>query len=331
MDRAQRQAQVQAQLQSRYRDIKRPEMRAVMRVQDEILSALRDHLRGIGFIEILAPIIGPATDPGIRGAHQVSFDYYGTQFKVMSSMILYKQMAVNSFDRIFALSPNIRLEPDETIETGRHLSEFRQLDLEVARASYFDVMEIGEGMVTYVVKRVKANCSDELGVLGRELKTPKLPFKKITCRDAVELLRGKGFEVKQGEEIPWNAEAELSRSFGDFFWLIDYPKTARGFYDREDEECPGILRDFDLFYPEGYGEAVSGGEREYKYERVVARMLSTGEVPEIYRWYLEMLREGTTPSAGFGIGVERFTRYVCGREYIWESVPFPKVPGVVSP
>lgn len=331
MDRAQRKAQVQAQLQARYRDIKRPEMRAVMRVQDEILSALRDHLRGIGFIEILAPIIGPATDPGIRGASQVSFDYYGTQFKVMSSMILYKQMAVNSFDRIFALSPNIRLEPIETIETGRHLSEFRQLDLEVARASYFDVMEIGEGMVTYVVKRVKANCLDELGVLGRELKTPKLPFKKITCRDAVELLREKGFEVKQGEEIPWNAEAELSRSFGDFFWLIDYPKTARGFYDREDEECPGILRDFDLFYPEGYGEAVSGGEREYKYERVVARMLSTGEVPETYRWYLEMLREGTTPSAGFGIGVERLTRYVCGRDYIWESVPFPRVPGVVSP
>lgn len=331
MDRAQKQAQVQAQLQARYRDIKRPEMRAVMRVQDEILSALRDHLRGIGFIEILAPIIGPATDPGIRGAQQVSFDYYGTQFKVMSSMILYKQMAVNSFDRIFALSPNIRLEPDETIETGRHLSEFRQLDLEVARASYFDVMEIGEGMVTYVVKRVKANCLDELDVLGRELKTPKLPFKKITYHDAVELLREKGLEVKQGEEIPWNAEAELSRSFGDFFWLIDYPRSARGFYDREDEECPGILRDFDLFYPEGYGEAVSGGEREYKYERVVARMLSTGEVPETYRWYLEMLREGTTPSAGFGIGVERFTRYVCGREYIWESVPFPKVPGVVSP
>jgi asparaginyl-tRNA synthetase len=331
MDRAQRQAQVQAQLQARYRDIKRPEMRAVMRVQDEILSALRDHLRGIGFLEILAPIIGPATDPGIRGAQQVSFDYYGTKFKVMSSMILYKQMAVNSFDRIFALSPNIRLEPDETIETGRHLTEFRQLDLEVARASYFDVMEIGEGMVTYVVKRVKANCSDELDVLGRELKTPKLPFKKITHRDAVELLREKGFEVKQGEEISWEAEATLSKCFGDFFWLIDYPKTARGFYDREDEEHPGVLRDFDLFYPEGYGEAVSGGEREIAYEKVVARMLSTGEVPETYRWYLEMLREGTTPSAGFGIGVERFTRYVCGREYIWESVPFPKVPGVVSP
>ncbi|MDP2900591.1 MAG: amino acid--tRNA ligase-related protein, partial [Candidatus Bathyarchaeota archaeon] len=185
-------AQLQTHLQARYRDIKKPEVRAVMKIQDEILSALRDQLRGVGFIEILAPIIGPATDPGIRGASQVSFDYYGTQFKIMSSMILYKQMAVNSFDRVFALSPNIRLELDETRETGRHLAEFRQLDLEVARASYFDVMAIGEAMVTNAVKRVMVNCSDDLEALGRELKVPRPPFKKVTHHDAVDMLTKKG-------------------------------------------------------------------------------------------------------------------------------------------
>jgi asparaginyl-tRNA synthetase len=134
--------ELQSHLQARYKDIRKPEVKSVIRIQDEILSALRDHLRSIGFIEILAPIIGPVTDPGTRGASQVSFDYYGTQFKIMSSMILYKQMAVNSFDKVFALSPNIRLEPDVTRETGRHLSEFRQLDLEVANASYFDAMTV---------------------------------------------------------------------------------------------------------------------------------------------------------------------------------------------
>jgi asparaginyl-tRNA synthetase len=134
--------ELQSHLQARYKDIRKPEVKSVIRIQDEILSALRDCLRSIGFIEILAPIIGPVTDPGMRGASQVSFDYYGTQFKIMSSMILYKQMAVNSFDKVFALSPNIRLEPDVTRETGRHLSEFRQLDLEVANASYFDAMTV---------------------------------------------------------------------------------------------------------------------------------------------------------------------------------------------
>jgi len=302
-----------------------------MRIQDELLSSLRDYLRGVGFIEILAPIIGPATDPGIRGAGQVSFNYYGHTFKIMSSMILYKQMAVNSFEEVFALSPNIRLEPCEAIETGRHLAEFRQLDLEVADASYFDVMRIGEGMVVYCIKRAKRRCEEELETLGRKLNVPKTPFKEINYIEAVDFLIKKGFEVKQGEEISWEAETVLSGSFDDFFWLIDYPKTARGFYDREDKSRPGVLRDFDLFYPKGFGEAVSGGEREYEYERVTERMRSTGEDPKNYEWYLKMLEEETTPSAGFGIGIERFTRYICGVDYIWEAVPFPKVPGIASP
>lgn len=323
--------QLEHQLYERYKDIKKPELKAVIIIQDELLSSLRDYLRGIGFLEILAPIIGPATDPGIRGAKQVSFDYYGTQFKIMSSMILYKQMAINSMERVFALSPNIRLEPDETMNTGRHLSEFRQLDLEVADASYYDVMKIGEEMVTFCIKRIKKNCSSSLELLSRELKTPKLPFKKIQHKTAVEFLQNEGFDVKFGEEIPWDSEGYLSKKYDDFFWIIDYPKTARGFYDREDEQNPGILRDFDLFYPEGYGEAISGAEREYKYEKVKKRILTGGELTDNYKWYLDMLKEGTTPSAGFGIGVERFTRYICGLTHIWEAVPFPKVPGIVSP
>jgi asparaginyl-tRNA synthetase len=91
------------------------------------------------------------------------------------------------------------------------------------------------------------------------------------------------------------------------------------------------LRDFDLFYPGGYGEAISGAEREYTFHKVASRMKSGGEDPSDYKWYLDMLKEGTTPSAGFGIGVERLTRYICGLDHIWEAVPFPKVPGVISP
>jgi len=240
-------------------------------------------------------------------------------------------MVINSMEKVFALSPNIRLEPDETMNTGRHLSEFRQLDLEVAEATYNDVMKIGEDMVTFCIKRIKTNCSEDLEILGRKLKTPKTPFKKIKHKDAVKYLQDKGYNVKQGEEIPWDAEGYLSKSHEDFFWMIDYPKTARGFYDKEDEDNPGILKDFDLCYPEGFGEAISGAEREFKYEKVRQRILNGGESEEHYKWYLDMLKEGTTPSAGFGIGVERFTRYICGLEHIWEAVPFPKVPGVVSP
>ncbi len=323
--------ELRGRLWRRYREIREPWMRWMLRVQDEALSALRDFLKGEGFIEILAPIIGPVTDPGIRGAKQVSVDYYGERFKVMSSMILYKQMAATALGRIFALSPNIRLEPLEALYTGRHLAEFRQLDLEVAEATYLDLIELGEKMLIYVLRRIRRECAEELENLDRELRIPSRPFRRLTYVEAVELLREEGFNLKQGEEIPWDAEEHISSLFQEPFWIIDYPITARGFYDREDPDRPGILRDFDLLYPEGYGEAISGGEREYEYERVLARMKMRGENPEDYSWYLEMLREGIKPTAGFGIGVERLTRYLCGLEYIWDAAPFPKVPGIPSP
>jgi Aspartyl/asparaginyl-tRNA synthetases len=119
--------------------------------------------------------------------------------------------------------------------------------------------------------------------------------------------------------------------FHEPFFVTDYPLTARGFYDREDPERPGILRDFDLLYPEGFGEAVSGGERENTFKGVVRRMKMTDEDPSAYRWYLDMLKDGVLPSAGFGIGVERLTRWICGLNAVWEAVPFPKVPGIISP
>jgi asparaginyl-tRNA synthetase len=315
----------------RHRYFRRPEMRLILRVQDEALSALRDYLRGEGFIEILAPIIGPVTDPGIRGARQVSIDYYGHRFKLMSSMILYKQMALLSVDRVFALSPNVRIEPEDSVRTCRHLAEFRQVDLEMAHATYHDAMDLCEGMVAYVLDRVSRACSWELEELGRNLRVPRTPFERISYGEAVEMLRAEGFRVEPGGEIPWDAEEAISRMFDNPFWISDYPISARGFYDREDPERPGILRDFDLIYPEGYGEGVSGGEREYKAERVLERMRMRGEDPREYGWYIEMLRDGIPPSAGFGIGVERLTRYICGLRNIWDAVPFPKVPGIPSP
>jgi asparaginyl-tRNA synthetase len=315
----------------RYRAIRHPKIKLVLKVQDQILTSLRDFLRKTGFIEILAPIIGPATDPGIRGAKQVSIQYYGMPFKIMSSMILYKQMMISSFEKVFALSPNIRLELLESAKTARHLAEFRQIDLEMVHASYDDAMNLAEGLLVSVVRAVSKNCCEELKGLGRDLEEVNAPFKRLTHRQAVQSVRSKGYMISYIEEIPWNAEAALSAMHKQPFFVYDYPLISRGFYDREDPNRPGILRDFDMLYPEGFGEAISGGEREHTYAGVLKRMKLTGVDPQEYEWYLQMLKEGIPPSAGFGIGVERLTRWICGLKTIWEAVPFPKVPGIASP
>jgi len=169
-------------IKSRHITIKHPKTMAVLRIQDEILTAIRDFMRREGFVEILAPIIGPITDPGIRGAKQATIDYYGSEFRMMSSMILYKQMAISSLGKIFSLSPNIRIEVPETAKTGRHLAEFRQIDIEEAFVTYEDAMHLAEKMIVHTLKDVKKKCFKELRVLDRKLKIPKRPFKRLTHR-----------------------------------------------------------------------------------------------------------------------------------------------------
>ena len=319
------------ELRKRYDSIREPKTICMLKIQDVLLSSVRTYLRRRGFAEILPPIIGPVTDPGIRGAKQASINYYGSRFKVMSSMILYKQMAIQSLAKVFAVSPNIRLEPTASRRTGRHLAEFRQVDIEASGWRYTDAMELAEGLIGYVCQDVHKKCAAQLSHLKRNLKMPRKPFKRLRYPDVVEYLRERDLEVPDGEEIPWSLEEYLSAQFSEPFFITDYPITARGFYDREDPNRPGTLLDFDLYYPEGYGEAASGAEREHTYRRVLDRMKRNGENARRYRWYLRMLRRGVPLSAGFGIGVERLTRWVCGLGAIWEAVPFPKVPGVESP
>lgn len=308
---------IEEAVKKRYLSIHGERSKAILTVQHELISALRQFLVSKGFYELLAPVIGPATDPGIRGARIVDFDFYGESYKIMSSMILYKQMALNVFDKIFSVSPNVRLEDPERIKTGRHLAEFYQLDLEAAQKTYEDMMDMGDELVCHCLHQVTQKCSHELAVLGRDVPCFTPPFERVSHTVLAEKISITG-------EVPWEKEKALSEKSEEPFWIVDYPVGSRGFYYLEDD---GILRSMDLILPEGYGEVVSGGEREYEYQRV-KRLLEKDYATEEYAWYLDMLEAGIPPSAGFGLGIERLTRYICGLDHIWESSPFPKVPGI---
>lgn len=312
----------------RYQSIRTPRARAILQVQHKLLRACRQFLEGIGFLELLAPIIGPVTDPGIRGAGTVLVPFYGKTYVLMASMILYKQMTMASFPRVYAFSPNVRLEPSESSRTGRHLAEFYQLDLEVAYATCDEIMTLGDSLLFEVIHTIRKECEEQLAQLGRTLPLPPHKLPRITHAEAIELLSGNGFDLDSTAELSWVAEHHLSLLFDTPVWITDYPTPARGFYYLRNPDNPRLVKSMDLLLPEGYGEILSGGEREYTYEGVTQRLLESGEVPSKYDWYLDMLKKGIPPSAGFGIGLERFTRYCCGAPHIWECSPFPKVPGI---
>jgi len=290
---------------------------AVLKIRSEIVHAAGTHLRGEGFTEILPVLLSPITDP----LHHETFDgivnYYGVPYQLTKSMILHKQIALRTLPRIFCFSPNVRMEPAEKAGNGRYLAEFVQLDLEVRDADRNEVLGVGERLLHAVLETVRTRCEAELEFLGRELKIPELPLQRIAYQQAVERF-GAPFDVP------------LSSSLDDPAWVIDFPREVREFYDREDPTRPGTLLDMDLIYPDGYGEALSGGEREHTLSHILHRLQHDNLDPQRFAAYLKLVREGIPASAGFGIGIERLTRYIAGLEHIENTRLFPKLPGVTT-
>ncbi|ARF71241.1 asparagine synthetase A [Streptomyces griseus] len=315
--------------------LRSPQLRAAMLVQQEALHAARDYLRGEGFVELLPPLVGPVTDPGGRGAKALDVDYYGHSYKLMTSAILYKQASLRGFPRLFYIAPNVRVEPEETATTGRHLVEFHQIDVEIAEASREEAQEIAAGLLTHVTEQVFTAIPGVLAELGRDeagfadVRSGK--YDVCTHHEAVTRLLASGHPQNPDGEIDWAGERLLSLESDRPFFINDYPKGSRGFYDREDPENPGVLRNFDLIAPHGYGEIVSGSERESDYATIVTRMRESGENPAKYAWYLKEAREGIPASAGFGMGLQRLVRFLTGLDAVWQVSAYPKLPGVMAP
>jgi len=290
------------------------ERAAVLRIKSEVVRASGEFLRREGFVEILPVLLSPITDPLHHETYGGSVDYYGTSYQLTKSMILHKQIGLRTVPRLFCFSPNVRMEPKERAAYGRYLAEFVQLDLEVRDATRDEIMAIGEDLVSGVLTAVVENCADDLRLLGRNLRVPSPPVPRISFAEAAGTY---------GEPF----DDALSAAIDSPTWVVDFPRRVREFYDREDPDRPDVLLDMDLVYPEGYGEALSGGEREYLYERILDRLRRDGIQESRYAVYLDRAREGLPRSAGFGIGVERLTRFIAGLDRVEDARLFAKTPG----
>ncbi len=300
----------------RYLSVLRSErLQRAVKIQNEIIQSSRDFLRRSGFVEILPVIISPITDPLTDYRIRGEIECYGFKYQITKSMIFHKQISLHSLPRIFSFSPNVRIEPSERQKGGKHLIEFVQLDLEAREASREDVIKLGEELFVCVLENVRAACREDLEFFRRELKIPNAPFPGLSHEEALQTF-GKDYETR------------LSLSLDEPLWLLDFPMDEREFYDREYPERPGVLKDMDLIYPEGYGEALSGGEREFEPEKIKRRIELKGIDLRSYEIYLKFAEKGLFPSAGFGIGIERLTRYICGLERIEDTRLFAKLPGI---
>ncbi|MCX8173065.1 MAG: asparagine synthetase A [Thermoplasmata archaeon] len=293
--------------------VARRRMCEIMEVQTEIIHTLTECFKENGFRWMLPVMLSFVTDPlwPEPSSTQITapeVEIYGKKMKLMHSMILHKQIAVSmGLDRIFILSPNIRVERPER-DDGHHAYEFTQLDFEIAHAKMGDVMHLVEEAVCRTASKVRKTVWDRF---EREIPVFQRPFKVYTMEEVMK---------------DYGSDRELSKVSTQPFWITD---ISREFYDKEDETRPGHCLNYDLVMPEGYGEVLSGGEREHEYEKIMTKLQRSNLSPSSFWPYLEIARKGLLkPSAGAGIGIERLVRYFTGRQHIEDVQVFPRVPGV---
>lgn len=288
---------------------------AILGIQSALLNSMCSYLYSRGFVQLMPVMLSPITDPLCHSVLDARIDYCGQELQLTKSMILHKQVAISSphIEKIFILSPNVRLEKPECGALGRYLIEFSQLDIEMSGAKKRDFMLLAEGMVREAIRKVLEERKCELELLGRKsLSVSQNPFPVYESKEAREEF-GEKFEEKLSlqEQTP--------------FWITDF---AREFYDKEDEKRRGYYHNYDLFYPEGFGEALSGAERDFEYEVLKRKLHERGQKEEDFAPYMALARKNLLrPSAGGGIGIERLVRWVCGLSHIREASPFAKVPG----
>ena len=87
----------------------------------------------------------------------------------------------------------------------------------------------------------------------------------------------------------------------------------------------------DLIAPEGIGELATGGQRIHDHKALLDRIASQDMAPEAFEWYLELRRYGMPPHSGFGMGVERVTRWIAGLKHIRSASLFPRTVSRLSP
>ncbi len=294
--------------------MRQKEMLARLKIQTVALKAIHDHMAEHGVTQLLPVMLSPVTDPLCHDVSDASITYEGQVLQLTKSMLLHKQAAflIEGLEKLYIVSPNVRLETPSCRTSGRHLIEFSQVDMEFRDASREEFMRFVESLVVSVITAVKEQCAAELQLLGRELKVPATPFKVYESKE----LKG-----QHGPEY----EAVVSRAATEPFWILD---LEREFYDREDPERRGYYRNYDLVWPEGFGEALSGGERDYEYDVLLRKLAERGQTEEEFAPYMALAKEGLlVPTAGGGLGVERLVRFLTGTEHIGDVALFPRTPG----
>lgn len=297
--------------------------RAVFRIQNGITDALRAFLCRNGFMEIHSPKLVFAGAEG--GANIFRLDYFGKEAYLAQSPQFYKQMMVGVYERVFEIGPVFRAEKHDT---SRHLNEYTSVDLEMGYIESFEeIMEMETEMLKAVMEGLNENCARELELL--EVNVPEIGGIPVIrfCEAKEWIARECHRQIKDRDDFEPEEEKLLcklvrEKTGSEFVFVTHYPSAKRPFYAMDDPQNPRETLSFDLLF-RGM-EVTTGGQRIHGYTRQLKKIKERGMNAEAFESYLLMHKYGMPPHGGLGMGLERLTCRLLGRDNVRYTTLFPR-------
>lgn len=294
-------------------------VKAIFKVQENLIDGFRKTLKGLDFTEFQSPaIVGQAPEGGSEVFH---IDYYDYDAYLAQSPQIYKQILTGVYERVFTVCKAYRAEPSATT---RHLSEYVSLDAEMGFIqSWEEIMDTCEKTIKGMMQNVLDNCSAELKLHNSSIPDLNIAIPRIKLREAQEIVGADKNEPDLSPEderkiCQWAKEKYNS----EFIFITHFPTKKRPFYTHPDPEDPEHTLGFDLLF-RGL-EIITGGQRINDYDQLVENIKKWGNKEEDFAFYLQAFKFGMPPEGGFAIGTERVTKQLLGLENVAQASLFPR-------
>jgi lysyl-tRNA synthetase, class II len=336
---------VEIRYRQRYLDlIMHPKVKEIFLTRIRAIKMIRDFLVARGFIEVetpmMQPIPGGATAKPFKTHHNaLDMELY---LRVAPELYL-KRLVIGGLERIFEINRCFR---NEGIST-QHNPEFTMVEFYQSYATYEDLMKMTEELFCSMVREIHHGHSLPYG--GKEIDfTP--PWRRVRFKESLseygkldpdivddpskarELAKEMGLEVKK--------ETSHGRVLADLFeevveprlfeptFVIQYP-TEVSPLSRRNREDPSVVDRFELFIAgreiaNGFSELNDPVDQRERFLQQIKERSDEGESSlRLDEDFLRALEFGMPPTAGEGIGIDRWVMLLTDAPSIRDVIFFP--------
>ena len=336
---------VEIRYRRRYLDLAtNQDARDGVRSRARMLSALRSHLDGQGFVEVETPILQSVPGGGLATPFTTHHQALDIDMHLRIAPELYlKRLLIGGLERVYEIGRNFR---NEGI-SPKYNPEFTMLEAYRAFGSYEDMMELVEGLV-------KAAAEAVLGGLAFSFRGTRVdlakPWRRTTLAELVSEATGRDVTLDLpkddlqkladdrgvGYDPAWGEGKLLLELFEKLVeetligptFVVGFPREVSPLA-RTHRDDPRLTEHFDLILggveiAPAYSELTDPDEQRTRFElQAELRQGGEGETHPYDQEFLVALEHGMPPAGGLGLGVDRLFMVLTDAPSLREVILFP--------